>query len=75
MFKFVSVALVALMISGAAAPAFAKGKHDKGGGGGHGLSLGKSGGKGDKGDKGVEAAAALFGAALGAIVAGSKHRH
>jgi len=41
MVKFVSVALVALMISGAAAPAFAKGKHDKGGGGGHGLSLGK----------------------------------
>jgi hypothetical protein len=72
MVKFVSVALVALMISGVAAPAVAKGKHEKGGGGGHGLSLGKSGGKGDKG---VEAAAALFGAALGAIVAGSKHRH
>jgi len=70
MSKFVSVALVALMVSSAAVPAFAKGErehHGKGGGGGHGLShLGGGKGFGGKG-MGAVAAMAIFGMALDAM--------
>lgn len=69
--KFISVTLVALMVSSAAVPAFAKGErehHGKGGGGGgHGLAhLGGGKGFGGKG-MGAVAAMAIFGMALDAM--------
>lgn len=68
MVKFISVAVVALMVSSAAAPAFAKGdKHHGGGKGGSSHSLaGLHGGKGFGGGK-LGAAAAVFGLALEAL--------
>ncbi|MGA2794620.1 MAG: hypothetical protein ABSE69_14030 [Roseiarcus sp.] len=71
MVKFISVALVALMVSSAAVPAFAKGEKQhggKGGGGGmHGLAhLGGGKGLGGKG-MGAVAAMAIFGMALDAM--------
>ncbi len=71
MVKFISVALVALMVSSAAVPAFAKGEKEhhagKGGGGTHGLShFGGGKGFGGKG-MGAVAAMAIFGMALDAM--------
>jgi hypothetical protein len=64
MFKFVSIALVTLMVSTAAVPAFAKG--DKGGhhGGGKGGGAHHMGGFGGGKGLGVAAAAAVLGMAL-----------
>jgi hypothetical protein len=70
MVKFISVALVALMVSSAAVPAFAKSERHgggKGGGGMHGLSH-FGGGRGFGGKMGgAVAAMAIFGLALDAM--------
>lgn len=67
MFKFISVALVTLMVSTAAVPAFAKSEKShgggKGGGGAHHMG-GLGGGKGFGKGLGIAAAAAVFGMAL-----------
>jgi hypothetical protein len=65
MFKFISVALVTLMVSTAAVPAFAKGDKGHHGGGKSGAHhMGGLGGKGFGKGLGIAAAAAVFGMAL-----------
>ena len=65
MFKFISVALVTLMVSTAAVPAFAKGDKDHHGGKSGGAHhMGGLGGKGFGKGLGVAAAAVVFGMAL-----------
>jgi hypothetical protein len=68
MFKFISVALVTVMVSTAAVPAFAKGDkgghHSGGGKGGSSHHMGGLGGKGFGKGVGIAAAAAIFGMAL-----------
>ena len=64
MFKFISVALVTLMVSTAAVPAFAKADKGQHGGGKGGGAIGGFGGKGFGKGLGIAAAAAVFGMAL-----------
>jgi hypothetical protein len=66
MFKFISVALVTLMVSTTAVPAFAKGDkaHHGSGKGGGAHHMGGLGGKGFGKGLGIAAAAAVFGMAL-----------